>query len=473
MVFSSLLFLFRFFPLVLIIYYCIPRKFKNLVLFVMSLIFYGWGEPRYVFAMISSILLNYVFGRLIEHCKQKGLLTKTRIVLVVAIITNILVLGFFKYTDLLIEGFNDIAGGKLELLHIALPIGISFYTFQTMSYIIDVYHGVTKAQTNFITFGTYVALFPQLIAGPIVQYKTISKELDSRTENVDDFVNGIKYFMIGLGKKILLANSIGSIFHQIQNLPQSEMSLLTSWIGIFAFAFQIYFDFSGYSDMAIGLGCMFGFHFKENFNYPYISKNITEFFRRWHISLGTWFKEYVYIPLGGNRKGTGCLIRNILVVWLLTGLWHGAHINFLLWGLYYGILLVLEKTYLLKYLKKMPAIFQWFYMMLIVIVGWVIFAFENNIEGIRYLKTMFGLSGQALINRQAIYFLYTNLILFIILAVGSTPLPKKFIATIFKKFSRHQVWITISTNIFYAFILILCVAYLVNETYNPFLYFRF
>lgn len=473
MVFSSLLFLLRFLPIVLMLYYISPVKYRNTILLFMSLLFYAWGEPRYVLVMISSIAVNYFAGRLIDHYRKSKNLKHAKRILVVSIGINLLILGFFKYTDFMIQLINHTSGMNYPLLKIALPIGVSFYTFQAISYTIDVYRGETDAQKNVINFGTYIALFPQLIAGPIVQYKTISKELQSRQETVDDFADGIQYFMTGLGKKILIANTVGKIFSEVQNLQSTQITILSAWIGIIAFTLQIYFDFSGYSDMAIGLGYMFGFHFKKNFNYPYISKNITEFFRRWHISLGNWFKEYLYIPLGGNRRGKCCLVRNIMIVWLLTGIWHGAGYNFLLWGLYYGVILVLEKLFLLKYINKLPHWMQRTYTLFLVMIGWVIFAFDQSLDGLRYLKIMFGVNRYAFANHQAIYLLYSNIIILIIAILGSTPIPKIIVGKISKYFYEHQILITLFTNVFYIAVFILCIAYLVNETYNPFLYFRF
>lgn len=452
MVFSSLLFLFRFLPFALIFYFISPKRYKNLSLFLISLVFYGWGEPVYISLMIFSTIVDYVLGRVTYYYKNKNNIGKAKIFVAFSIIINLSLLCFFKYLP----------------LDLPLPIGISFYTFQTMSYTIDVYRGEVKPQKNIISFGTYVTLFPQLIAGPIVQYKTISKELDNRKENIEQFSYGITRFIIGLGKKVLLANNIGLLWNNICDISPNEISVVTAWIGIIAFAFQIYFDFSGYSDMAIGLGYMFGFSFLENFNYPYLSKSITEFWRRWHISLGSWFREYVYIPLGGNRKHQ---IRNICIVWLLTGVWHGASLNFLLWGLYFGVILIIEKTFLLKVLDKLPLWINRCYALLLILFGWVIFVFDNISEGIDYFKLMFGIGDIAIINNQTMYILYTNLILFLILILGSTEIPKKVCNIILTKLSTNKV--IIIENIFLIGIFILCIAYLVDASYNPFLYFRF
>lgn len=473
MVFSSLLFLFIFFPIILLTYYIAPIKYRNLILFIFSIFFYAWGEPIYVLLMIFSTLVDFTHGMLVEKLKESGEIKKAKLVLLSAMVINLGLLGFFKYSDFLIGNINLLLGLNIPLLNLALPIGISFYTFQTMSYTIDIYRGEAKAQKNIISFGTYVALFPQLIAGPIVQYKTIADQLVNRKESIKQFSYGIRRFIIGLGKKVLLANNIGLLWSQISDMKAANLSVVTAWIGIMAFAFQIYFDFSGYSDMAIGLGNMFGFDFLENFNYPYMSKSITEFWRRWHISLGTWFKEYVYIPLGGNRKGFIKQIRNILIVWLLTGIWHGASWNFVLWGLYFGIILIIEKLFVLKYLKRIPNIFSHIYTILLALFSWVIFAFDNTVQIADYLKSMFGLTKSGFIDGQGIYFLYTNLILIIILAAASTDIPKRIGNWLMLRLENQQIVLSIVRNFILIGIFILSVAYLVDSSYNPFLYFRF
>lgn len=472
MVFSSLIFLFRFLPLILLIYYIVPGKFKNMVLLSGSLVFYAWSEPKYVLIMIFSTLVNYIFGILIEDFKKKDKISASKYMVVASVIINLSVLGFFKYADLLINTANKLTGSGFHLLEIALPVGVSFYTFQTMSYTIDVYRGNVAAQRNIITFGTYVTMFPQLIAGPIVKYKSVADELNNRKGNIDTFADGIGRFITGLGKKVLLANNIGNLWDTIKAVNPENMSVLSAWLGIIAFTFQIYFDFSGYSDMAIGLGKMFGFNFEENFNYPYISKSVTEFFRRWHISLGTWFREYVYIPLGGNRCSTYKHIRNILVVWILTGLWHGASYNFMLWGLYYGVILILEKIFLKKYIDRLPAFIQHIYTLLIVITGWVIFSFEDMGQLGRYLKTMFNVTGGEIYDAQSIYLLYTHVVLLIILIVASTPAAKKLVNRLFEIIKSEAVK-TVLANVFYVVVFAMVIAYLVDSSYNPFLYFRF
>ena len=358
-------------------------------------------------------------------------------------------------------------------MQLALPIGISFYTFQTVSYVIDVYRGEADVQRNPISFGAYVTMFPQLSAGPIVQYKTIDTQLRTRRETAEQFSEGVRRFMIGLGKKVLLANNIGALWEAIQMTDSAQIPVLTAWMGLAAYTFQIYFDFSGYSDMAIGLGHMFGFRFLENFNYPYISKSITEFWRRWHISLGTWFREYVYIPLGGNRVGRWRHIRNILLVWLLTGIWHGASWNFVLWGLYYGILLLAEKFIFGKYLEKLPALFQHIYCMFFVMLGWNLFVFDDMGCGIGFLKSLFGIYGQGLLNRETIYLLYNHAVLLVLCVLGSTKLPQRFGKWICTKLENRTLSLSIAQNAFYAVVFLLSVAWLVDASFNPFLYFRF
>lgn len=473
MVFSSLLFLFRFLPAVLLVYYIAPRPLRNLVLLLFSLLFYAWGEPVYILLMVVSILVSYTGGIVVDRCQRTGRQKAARIAVMVSSIISLSLLGFFKYADFVIGTINSISGAEIALLKLALPIGISFYTFQTMSYTIDVYRKEARVQKNLISFGAYVTMFPQLIAGPIVQYKTIDKQLRTRKETAEQFAEGIGRFMIGLGKKVLLANNAGMLWDSIQTMTGSELPVVTAWLGLAAYTFQIYFDFSAYSDMAIGLGHMFGFRFLENFNYPYISKSITEFWRRWHISLGTWFREYVYIPLGGNRVKLWKHIRNLLVVWLLTGIWHGASWNFILWGGYYGILLMLEKFVFGTYLKKLPAAVQHMYCMFFVMLGWNLFVFEDMGSGIAYFRALFGGYGQGIFNRETIYLLYNNGILLILLMLGSTRLPMKVGSWVCRKLSGNETAVTIVKNVFYVVIFLLSVAWLVDASYNPFLYFRF
>ena len=393
MVFSSLLFLFRFLPIVLLIYYLSPKKVRNLVLFLASLMFYAWGEPVYVCLLLFSTVLDYTMGRMIGYFRRKEQKKGMKICLLTSLVVNLGLLGVFKYADFFVSTFNSVTQKDVGLLHLALPIGISFYTFQTLSYTIDVYLDKVSPQKNIISFGAYVALFPQLIAGPIVRYKTIEKELNHRTENLDDFSEGVVLFSAGLAKKVLIANTVGALFSEISALSNAQLSVGTAWFGVLAFTLQIYFDFSGYSDMAIGLGKMFGFHFLKNFDHPYESKSITEFWRRWHISLSSWFKEYVYIPLGGNRHGKPKQFLYISIVWLLTGLWHGASWNFVLWGVYYGVLLMIEKLFWLKWLQRIPAFFQHVYTMACVVVGWAFFCYPDLTDKTGYVKALLGHAG--------------------------------------------------------------------------------
>ena len=464
MVFSSLTFLLWFLPCVLLVYFLVPKKVKNAILFAFSLLFYAWGEPIYVGLMIFSTVLDYCCGRAVE--KYRGT-PKAKFGLLVSVIVNLSLLCLFKYTDFLLGTVNGIFGCNIPLLNLPLPIGISFYTFQTMSYTIDVYRGDAKVQNNIISFGAYVSLFPQLIAGPIVRYQTIADQIDERTHSFDKFGEGVKRFVCGLGKKVLLANNIGLLWNTISG--SSELSVVSAWLGIVAFAFQIYFDFSGYSDMAIGLGKMFGFDFLENFDHPYCSKSVTEFWRRWHISMGTWFRDYVYIPLGGNRKGLAIQLRNIAIVWLLTGFWHGASWNYVLWGVFYGVILIIEKFFLLDKLKKAPAFVGHIYALLCVAVGWVLFAFEDFGAGFAYLKTMFG--GAAFCNSTALYQLLSYLPLLILCAIAATPIGTRVYHRLNEKCGTGLMATADVTGI--VAVVGLAVTYLISGSYNPFLYFRF
>ena len=471
MIFSSLLFLFRFLPAVLLLYFLAPKPARNFVLLAVSLVFYAWGEPVYVILMIFSILISWLGGLAVDHFQCRGEERKAKLSLILSVGAGLSLLGFFKYTDFLLETVNHIAGSEIPLLELALPIGISFYTFQTISYIIDVYRGTARVQKNIISYGAYVTMFPQLIAGPIVQYKTIDEQLRTRTESAEEFADGIHRFMVGFGKKVLLANNAGALWDSISAMNTGNMPVLTAWLGIAAYTFQIYFDFSAYSDMAIGLGHMFGFRFLENFDYPYLSRSVTEFWRRWHISLGTWFREYVYIPLGGNRCGTAGLIRNTMIVWLLTGIWHGADWNFFLWGLYYGVLLLLEKLVLKKYLERLPAWIQHVYCMFFVMIGWYIFVYDQ--AGFGMFRAMFGISGAGILNSETIYLLYNNVVLLLLLILGSTRLPKKAAIRIMDGLKDHDWSCIILRGVFYVLVFMLSTAYLVDASYNPFLYFRF
>ena len=453
------------------VYFIVPRKAKNIVLLIFSVFFYAWGEPVYILLMMFSICMDFFLGLWLERVRQNR--ERAKKVLVLAVVLNVALLAFFKYADFFVDNLNAVTGLAIPSLNIPLPIGISFYTFQAMSYLIDLYRGDVPVQRSIVAFGTYVSLFPQLIAGPIVRMRTVVGELADRRESFDDFSIGVKRFVAGLGKKVLIANTLGEVWSQVSAMEPDGLPVLTAWIGVLAYTFQIYFDFSGYSDMAIGLGRMFGFHFLENFDYPYISKSITEFWRRWHISLSSWFKEYVYIPLGGNRKGLSKQIRNILIVWLLTGFWHGASWNFVVWGLYFGVLLILEKLFLLRLLQKLPSFFQHAYTMLLVVLGWAVFAFDSLGDGLQFIRALFGGYGQALWDGGALYLLYTNIILFIIAAIGSTPLPGRLWNRLDRRLEAHPVPLGALESALVASGLLLCVAFLVDASYNPFLYFRF
>jgi alginate O-acetyltransferase complex protein AlgI len=472
MLFSSLIFLLIFLPAFLLVYTCVPGcRWKNLVLLLFSLLFYAWGEPVYVLLMMGSILVNFLIGRLMGSAGAPGQRENRRKVwLIVGITANLVLLCIMKYMDLLIRGVNLIFGSELALLHIALPIGISFYTFQTMSYLVDVYRGTVQCEKNLIDFGAYVSMFPQLIAGPIVRYETVQKELVERRVDASGVSEGIVRFCIGLSKKILIANQVGAVYEQISALTGVQPMAL-SWLGALSYTLQIYFDFAGYSDMAIGLGLMMGFHFPENFEHPYRARSITEFWRRWHISLSTWFREYVYIPLGGNRVSVGRHIRNLLIVWGLTGLWHGAEPNFLLWGLYYGVLLILEKYVYGGALRRCPALVQHIYTLLLVIFGWVLFSNTTMTALIETLKGLVGIGGVG--STYAWYLLRTHWVLYlaaILLSVGVVPALWNRIS---KNTTIREQAAPVSRIVFVALALVACVAVLLRGSYNPFLYFRF
>lgn len=468
MVFSSLTFLFLFFPLVMGVYYLCPRALRNLWLLLTSLLFYAWGEPVYIRLMAASILFNYLCGLGVAALQKREKKRLAKGLLILCIAGNIGALGLFKYADLLIGTVNNIAGSKIALLELALPIGISFYTFQALSYVIDVYRGTVAAQKNPITFGTYIALFPQLIAGPIVQYKTVEEQLSHRRETTAQFAAGIGRFTIGLGKKVLIANQVGALWDTVAALPGTSLSAGTAWLGAIAFTFQIYFDFSGYSDMAIGLGRMLGFRFLENFNYPFLADSITDFWRRWHISMGTWFRDYVYIPLGGNKGGLAKQLRNIAIVWLLTGFWHGASWNFVLWGVYFGVLLVLEKLILLRWLKRLPAVLRHIYALVLVTISWTLFAFTEISKGAAWCKAM--LSG-VLFDSSSLYLLLTYGPMLAICALAATPLGKRFYKKLGTRLGQRALTVVDCGGL--ACVLVMAAAYLVSGSYNPFLYFRF
>lgn len=499
MVFSSLTFLYYFLPIILIVYIFLPNtavvplpRGKNLVIPARNLLilfsgffFYAWGEPFYVILMLFSTLIDYTAGRLMAKFDDSP--AKRRACLIVSVCMNVGLLAVFKYSDFLIDtvngifrtditnpvilanrAINDVYNFGLSESRVALPIGISFYTFQSMSYTIDLYLRNIKVQKSFVSFTSYVTLFPQIVAGPIVRYEDVAAELDERTVNINKISEGICKFVKGLAKKVLLANNIGIIWTQIKAMDYGEISAATAWIGILAFTFQIYFDFSGYSDMAVGLGKMLGFNFPKNFDHPYLSKSVSEFWRRWHITLGTWFREYVYIPLGGNRKGQGKTIRNLLIVWGLTGLWHGASWNFILWGLYFGVLIVIERLGWGNVLKKLPAAVSMLYTFLIVVFGWVLFDTNTLSDAWRFFKAMFGANGLG--DGTAAYFIASNIVIFLLCIFASTDLFGKFTEFFQKKKRKLYAGVTPAVT---AVVLLLCTSYLVDATYNPFLYFRF
>lgn len=464
MVFSSLTFLFIYFPITLMVMKLSPLKYRNFCLLVLSLLFYSYGEPKYIIIMLVSCIVDYFNGYMVDKYRDNKRIAKRFVIF--SIVFNLGLLGFFKYYDFLVSILNSIGINIFSPLNISLPIGISFYTFQTMSYPIDVYRNDAKVQKNLVNFSCYVTMFFQLIAGPIVRYKDIAAQLDHRIENENGFYNGIKRFVCGLAKKVILANNMGLIFEQINSLNNENISLLLAWLGIICFALQIYFDFSGYSDMAIGLASMFGFDLLENFNYPYIASSITDFWRRWHISLSSWFRDYVYIPLGGNRKGLYRQCINIMIVWLLTGLWHGASFNFMLWGLYYGLILIFEKVIGLKMLKKIPVVFRHIYALILILIGWVIFNFTDFDMMINYFKLMF--YNPVIIDNISLYFIRDNIVLIIISIIACLPvrLSRLNPFVINKKFEYLMPLIILGT-------LIICVAFICESSYNPFLYFRF
>lgn len=470
MVFSSLEFLFFYLPAVLLIYFLIPARYlaaRNLVLLLVSLLFYGWSEPIYICIMLLSIIVDYTCGRIVSKNRQSSP-KKAKAALIASVVINLSILCFFKYTDFIILNLSRIPiFSNLKPLGISLPVGISFYTFQTMSYTLDVYLGAAQMQRNLATFGSYVTMFPQLIAGPIVRYRDVDDELRVRVHTLAGAAHGAQRFICGLAKKVLLANTAGVFYTSFVEGVYDTPSILGAWFGIIFFAFQIYFDFSGYSDMARGLGNMFGFEFMKNFDYPYISKSITEFWRRWHISLGTWFKEYVYIPLGGNRCKWYRHLFNIFVVWFLTGLWHGASWNFVIWGVYFGVLLVIEKYFLLKLFKKLPQFISHIYTMFFVIIGWAIFDFTNFAEMISFIGRLFTLQN-GFVSENGLYLAVSYLPILVVGTLACLPIWKKLY---YKVSEKKFTWIL--EGAVCAVVLILCVASLVKQSYNPFLYFRF
>lgn len=457
MLFSSLLFIFQFIPIFFIIYYLIPERFRNLLLFLASLFFYAWGEPKFVVLILISILINYIAGRLIERNDSNEKIRM--LILILSIIYNVGTLIFFKYINFIIENVNHIIQGQITPLNIVLPLGISFYTFQIMSYTIDVYKRVTKAEKSYINLGAYLCMFPQLIAGPIVVYTQVAEGLKKRSYTLKNIEEGLKIFVLGLGSKVLIANNVGGLWNDLEQIGYANMSTPLAWLGILSFALQIYFDFNGYSLMAIGLGKMLGFEFPQNFNYPYISRSVTEFWRRWHITLSGWFREYLYIPLGGNRKGKARTYFNLFVVWSVTGLWHGASWNFVFWGIYFFLLLSIEKLFLKKWLDK-SQVFSRIYTILAILISWMIFAITRLEDMKIYLSKLFIFSGK----EDWIYYLRNYGIILVIGILFSTPFLKKW----YEKQKNKAIGILLLTGIF-----LLSLAYLVDAAYNPFLYFRF
>ena len=461
MVFSSIAFLFYFLPITLALYYVLPKRCRNFVLLIASLVFYAYGEPTYVLIMILSITFSYIYGLLIDKFRKHS-----KIFLALSVCTSIGLLIYFKYTNFIIENINLWLLNKVDFINVVLPIGISFYTFQMLTYTVDLYKGNVKVQKNIFKLGLYITLFPQLIAGPIVRYQTIEEQLESRSHSFDKFALGVRRFVIGLGKKVLIANLLGELVQVF--LSSNDKSVLFYWIYGISVTLQIYFDFSGYSDMAIGLGKMFGFDFLENFNYPYIAKSVTDFWRRWHISLSSFFRDYVYIPLGGNRVSKIKWFRNILIVWMLTGIWHGAAWNFIIWGLYFGLILVLEKVFFGKYLEKIPSVFSRIYVLLTVIISFIIFSGESSKQIFENLGGLIGYKDIPLVSQESIYYFKSYFVILIIGIIGSTPIMKN-------AFSKEKMakFVNIVESIFLIFILLLSTSYIVDGSFNPFLYFRF
>ncbi len=467
MVFSSILFMYIYLPVVLAVYYIIPVKWRTPWLFISNLIFYGWGEPIYIALMMFSIIVNYFCGLFIGKYRDNNK-HKSKIFLIIIIVLNLSMLMFFKYFDLFARTLDIIPGlDFIRPLGLALPLGISFYTFQKMSYQIDIYRGDGEAEKSFVNFGAFVSLFPQLIAGPIIRYKDVASQIGYRPKSAEQFASGVRRFTVGLAKKVLIANNIGKLWDTYSAMTSADLSFVGSWLGIIAFSLQIYFDFSGYSDMAIGLARMIGFEFKDNFNYPYISRSVTEYWRRWHISLGMWFRDYVYIPLGGNRKGKYRQLLNICIVWALTGFWHGASWTFMLWGLYYAVFLIIEKLYLLKALDRLPKFVGHIYTLIVAVSGWVLFELTSLPKCGAYYKAMFGFGKGGFVSSVDGYYFITFALMFVISFVACTPLAKN----LFSKLPQKTK--SIITPALIVLGLVVCTAYLVDATYNPFLYFRF
>lgn len=471
LVFSSSVFLFIFLPLVLFFYFIVRAELRNFVLLAFSLIFYAWGEPRFVLLMLFSILLNYCFGLLVHHYDKRKNMKVT--FLIMAVVGNILLLSYFKYISFFTDILNQTLHLSIHVEPIPLPIGISFYTFQAMSYVIDIYRKDGAVQKNPLNLALYISIFPQLIAGPIVRYNIVADQIKTRIHSFERFTEGIQIFVLGLAKKMLIANQVGFVADKIFALPPSEMSAGTAWIGIIAYTLQIYFDFSGYSDMAIGLGKMFGFDFPKNFNYPYISKSISEFWRRWHITLGSWFRDYIYIPLGGNRVSKLANYRNLFIVWGLTGLWHGASWTFIAWGLYYGFIISIEKAGFEKILNKLWKPLQHAYVLIIVMIGWVFFRADNFAYSFQYLKAMFGIGRQSFIDDNTMLYIHEYIVIFIIAFIAATPILKRIKNILELEPKTYMFTMQFVRPILLLTLFMISVMYLINSTYNPFIYFRF
>ena len=467
MVFSSLVFIYFFLPIVMLLYFVLSDKWRNVLIFVSGFIFYAWGEPKYIVIMLLSTLIDYTAGRFMDYFDNNQ--KKRTACLLVSLIMNLGLMGVFKYSSFIILTINSIFGTNIPDPKLPLPIGISFYTFQSMSYTIDLYMRNIKVQKSLVSFTSYVTLFPQIVAGPIVRYEDVANEIDHRTVSVSKVSYGIGKFMKGLAKKVLLANNVGLVWTQVKAMDYTHISALTAWLGILAFTFQIYFDFSGYSDMAIGLGKMLGFNFPKNFDHPYVSKSISEFWRRWHITLGSWFRSYVYIPLGGNRKGMLKTLRNLLIVWALTGLWHGASWNFVLWGLYFGLLIIIERLGFGKILAKLPSWLSTSYTFVMVVLGWVLFDTSSIGGAVNFVLAMFGGNG-IIFDKTSEYLFMTNIVIIAVCAFAST----EYFTIITKKlFTKKKRFMSIAAPAAQLCVLALCTAYLADATYNPFLYFRF
>ena len=468
MLFSSLLFTFAFLPVTVLLYYCLGKRLRNGVLLTASLFFYAWGEPVYVFLMWGSIMINYWLGTCLG--KDDGGGGKRKLFLIISLVFNLGCLAYFKYFAMILSTLTAMGGWNVQGEAPALPLGISFYTFQTLSYVMDIYRGKIKPQKSLLTFALYIAMFPQLVAGPIVKYGDIESQLADRSMTFKTFYAGMGRFLGGLAKKMLLANPLGLLWAEVKVMPGTEMSAFLAWAGIIAFTLQIYFDFSGYSDMAIGLGKMFGFRFKENFRHPYMAQSVSEFWRRWHISLGSWFKEYVYIPLGGSRVGKWKMLRNLFMVWLLTGLWHGASWNFVLWGIYFGCLIGIEKLFLQTWLPGWPRAVRHIYLLLLVVIGWVFFEFTSPADGLDFLGSMLGRGGNGFIDAQAMTKLKAYALVYGVGILAASPEPGKLASLLKRALSRNYQW---AVSVYYCVLLFLATAYMVGSTYNPFIYFRF